>query len=368
MISINSFINGTLRTIINKYIMILYIQLFLISFLISSLFFMIIRSAFIKKFFLKEKLNTSTLTKGSGFEFIPFLEIKIFIITFIFFFFMISYLDTNIIFCSDKETLNLSENTLSSHINVNNPNINIKNLPIPNTVVQGLTNMGLGASMASGASAATAIVKKSSLPLGAKAGAGVAGGILSGASFVGMSAANSVVQNKINRTSESVSSLKVEVEPSSKVSFLVVDPDVKTSTSSVSSHFKIHSSLEPNEIPDPFTAQTVMDLMNATLILNIVIIYLLILLLTFLIGKLAVNNQLELNWIKILPFGEKIYYILMKLLKMWGKSSFFFIFFIWLMLIIASVFSTYFLYVLITNFDSISEVYQNTKINLPKNS
>src|SRR5882672_6873689 len=125
MISINSFINGTLRTIINKYIMILYIQLFLISFLISSLFFMIIRSAFIKKFFLKEKLNTSTLTKGSGFEFIPFLEIKIFIITFIFFFFIIfyffkniifffffffiiSYLDTNIIFCSDKETLNLS--------------------------------------------------------------------------------------------------------------------------------------------------------------------------------------------------------------------------------------------------------------------
>jgi len=50
-----------------------------------------------------------------------------------------------------------------------------------------------------------------------------------------------------------------------------------------------------------------MDLMNATLILNIVIIYLLILLLTFIIGKLVVNNQLELNWIKILPFGEKIY-------------------------------------------------------------
>jgi len=111
---------------------------------------MIIRSAFIKNFFLKEKLNTSTLTKGSGFEFIPFLEIKIFIIKFIFFFLMISYLDTNIIFCSDKETLNLSESTLSGNINVNNPNINIKNLPIPNTVVQGLTNMGLGASMASG--------------------------------------------------------------------------------------------------------------------------------------------------------------------------------------------------------------------------
>jgi len=128
MIYINSFINGTLRIIINKHIMILYIQLFLISFFISSLFFMIIRSAFIKNFFLKEKLNTSTLTKGSGFEFIPFLEIKIFIITFIFFFLMISYLDTNIIFCSDKETLNLSESTLSGNINVNNPNINIKNL------------------------------------------------------------------------------------------------------------------------------------------------------------------------------------------------------------------------------------------------
>jgi len=36
-----------------------------------------------------------------------------------------------------------------------------------------------------------------------------------------------------------------------------------------------------------FTAQTVMDLMNATIDLNIVIIYLLILLLTFIIGKFS---------------------------------------------------------------------------------
>jgi len=107
-----------------------------------------------------------------------------------------------------------------------------------------------------------------------------------------MSAANSVVQNQINRTSKSISSLKVEVEPSSNLSVLVLDPNVKPSTSSVSSNFKINSPSEPNEISDPFTAQTVMDLMNATLILNIVIIYLLILLLTFIIGKLVVNNQL----------------------------------------------------------------------------
>jgi len=61
--------------------------------------------------------------------------------------------------------------------------------------------------------------------------------MLSGASFVGMSAANSVVQNQINRTSKSISSLKVEVEPSSNLSVLVLDPNVKPSTSSVSSNF-----------------------------------------------------------------------------------------------------------------------------------
>jgi len=284
----------------------------------------------------------------------PFFQVKLFITLTLFFFFLFSYLDLNIVFCVENDKINLGENTVSGNINIHNPNINI-----PSSLAQGLNNLGLGASIGSGASSAAAVVKKTSLPVGAKLGAVAAGGLLGGSIFLGATAANAVIHTNVKTTTTSSSS---ESLPSSQNT----SGTSSQSKSSVDSGNVINSPLEPTEMTDTFTAQTVMDLLNATLIINLVMVYLLVLFIIFILGKLVINNQLELNWIKSLPLGDKIHSLVIKILQTWGKSSLFFIFYIWLMLVLASVFSSYFIYVLITNFDSISEVYQNTKGVLTK--
>ena len=335
------------KDINNTIIMNLSLSLFLISFLINVFLFMIISSSFFGKFF-----EQSTLKLINA----PFFQVKLFITLTLFFFFLFSYLDLNIVFCVENEKINLGENTVSGNINVHQPNINI-----PSSVAQGLNNLGLGASIGSGASSAAAVVKKTSLPVGAKLGAVAAGGLLGGSFYLGAAAANAVIQKNLKTTTKSSSSGSL---PSSQHKLRGIPSD--KSNSSGESGNLIKSPLEPTEMTDTFTAQTVMDLLNATLIINLVMVYLLVLFIIFILGKLVINNQLELNWIKSLPLGDKIHYLVIKILKIWGKSSLFFIFYIWFMLVLASVFSSYFIYVLITNFDSISEVYQNTKGVLTK--
>jgi len=107
-------------------------------------------------------------------------------------------------------------------------------------------------------------------------------------------------------------------------------------------------------------AQDAIDFLQSLLILYGVIIYLLITLMAFFIGIMTVYNNINIIWIKNLPDGNKIYFILIKLFKYWSKSSFMFFMLNWISLILIVTYSTYYLNRFIENFDSICNIYVNT--------
>ena len=74
------------------------------------------------------------------------------------------YLDVNIVFLDGDEDLvnklSKPEVKISDNINIHNPNISIPAEPLS----RGLSNVGIGAAVAGGMSAASTIIQKSSLP------------------------------------------------------------------------------------------------------------------------------------------------------------------------------------------------------------
>lgn len=85
-------------------------------------------------------------------------------------------------------------NLEGSSVHVHNPNINVNTTAL----AKGLTNVGVGAAIAGGMSAASSVVKTTALPPAVKFGTVVAGGAAAGVLVTAANAANSITQAKIN--------------------------------------------------------------------------------------------------------------------------------------------------------------------------
>lgn len=233
------------------------------------------------------------------------------------------YLKNNVEYCLDEETEKKLMNVSGNTININNPNINI-----PGSIAKALTNIGAGAAIGGGMSAAANAVKASSLPISIKFGATVAGGVAAGAILTATNAANTITQNKI------------EANPSSK-------------NDSGSSY--LDKSVIENIESNYATIDTVMVFLNSNFILHIAILYLLFALGILYLCDKVVKNKWELMFIKNI-FGERFYSLVVKGINYTSKSNQIWMLAIWIMLVLSTLASIYFGYFLLNNIYIISEI------------
>ena len=193
--------------------------------------------------------------------------------------------------------------------------------------------------MAAGMTAVGHIAKSSNMPLGVKIGATAAGGAIAGCLFVVTNAINTLVQRKVEDKTSS--------------------PGPGPSSNSSNDSYPASSVLEDSE-NNSSTIETIMDLLNSNLVLNMCILYLLVALAVLFISTKVVSKKYNLTFIKNI-FGERFYYYFIKGLSYTNKSNEIWMFIVWILLIIASLGTTYIAYLLITHIDIISETYQNSK-------
>jgi hypothetical protein len=92
-----------------------------------------------------------------------------------------------------KPKVNVTTGDVSNSVTIKDSTINI-----PNAVATGLTNLGTGAAVAAGDKAGASIVKAGGLSPGAKLGVVIASGLSGGTIVMGINAANSIFQKKID--------------------------------------------------------------------------------------------------------------------------------------------------------------------------
>lgn len=97
-------------------------------------------------------------------------------------------------------------------------------------------------------------------------------------------------------------------------------------------------------VPDFFINENIRDYLYSDLILHKVIIFLLFILIYSYISLLVVNDKLNLNSLKNLPFGINLYNISIKLFSDWNKISLLFFIIILIFLLISSLITTYYWY------------------------
>ena len=175
------------------------------------------------------------------------------LVTLIYFYFS----DASIDYLLDKNTEDklIAAKQATSGVHVHNPNISVSA-----NVANALGSVGVGAAAGGGMTVAAKIAKTSSLPVSAKLGVVVAGGISAGAIAVGSSAALNVIN---------------AIKPSKP--------------SSDSKDFPVKS------VEDNFDYENIMALLNSEYVLLILIVYLLICLLVLYIIGIAVINKSSIS-------------------------------------------------------------------------
>lgn len=233
------------------------------------------------------------LKKLPNFIFNPiYLKSNIFIILMLILFAYIWYINVNILYCLDDETA----------IKIANANSNNNKRNIIGSVATSIGGLGVGLVIAKGVSA----VISSPIPLSAKVGICMVGGVAGQKLFASLSAKNT----KVKKTPESI--------PYSN------DNDGSYPASSM---------LDSGD--DNFTTMgTIIDLIDYNLILNICIYNLLFVLLILFITSKARTNQLSLIFIKN-NFGERIHNFVIKILSFTSKSNKAWIIIILILLILA---------------------------------
>lgn len=96
-----------------------------------------------------------------------------------------------------------------------------------------------------------------------------------------------------------------------------------------------------------------LEILQNSFLLSILISILLLLILAFLFFKFIANKDYKFNWIKKLYFGDKIHYFIMKILALWGKTSLLWVFLGLIFIIIVNLFNSFFLFYLLNEFKNI---------------
>lgn len=225
----------------------------------------------------------------------------------------------------DKKLMDVSGN----NVNINNPNINI-----PGSVAKALTNIGTGAAIGGGMSAAANVIKGSALPPSVKLLASMAGGVAAGAIVVGTNAANSITQSSIKSKSS-----------------------ISKKDNSDSGSYTANSPIDDLE-SDSATIDTVMTFLASNLVLHLAILYLLFALAFLYLCNKAIKNKWEFLFIRNI-FGVRFYNLFMKGLNFTSKTNQIWMLVIWIMLVLSNIGSLCFAYFLLNYIDVISEIIQS---------
>lgn len=302
-------------------------KIFLFSFLSSFSILSVIMSGFFGETL---KIYTSKILSNNKFEYylilITCLEI-IFIICFILYFY-----NTVVFLDDEKITLN-ADNTVFNFY--------------------GLTSFGktLGntAAFNGGLLAAAKIIKNGSYPLGFKD------------LFVGIGGVSSLLvrlrRRNINtfydgKTSTTNVDLRAEIKIYSKNDTVSTNLNGKFVETKDDIKFEANSPLEDGDLFNNYVSNLLEILQNSFLI-SVLISVLLLLIFAFLFIKFIADKDYKFNWIKNLYLGDKIHYLVVKILALWGRTSILWVFLGLLFIIIINLFNSFFLFYLLNEFNNI---------------
>jgi len=199
---------------------------------------------------------------------------------------------------------------------------------------------GTEAGIFTGLSATTGkLAKSSSLPLGSKLTVSIGGGVLGLLVFKGIQYKSSYIrpQSRITVQADSVKS-NVSIS-SSEAEKLIVTKDKS---------FPAKSMLDPNDnIGDKdfyIIAKEGVEVLIIDYYIHLVIIYLVVSVIIFLTMKYLSEYDIKLDFVKKLPFGNNIYLVLNKLKDLWSKTTIIWIYVSLFLILIGTLFSSWFIY------------------------
>lgn len=289
--------------------MIFYLHIYIVSFLISVIVHFLINYGLLGNDVI-EKYNTKTNYKNI---FILFIVISCIFYTF--------WPDT-VVYFSDGEIDKVLANVKDNNVNIHNPTINI-----PSSIGNAIASLGVGGAVSGGMTSGSALMK-SGAPLGVKLGVTAIGGAVGGALFVSANYMNTIAQKKAGYSS------------------------IKSSSDPTFSAKSIFDAGDNNQ-----DLEAVLGLLNVNIILHICILYLLLALALLYISN---NMKLNTNFLKEV-FGENVHNLIIKLLLYFNRTNKIWIVIIWIILIIACLWTLYISNYIHLNMDIMSEIYQNSK-------
>lgn len=239
-----------------------------------------------------------------------------FLILFLLILLLVSSIDLPVEYCLDGE-IDDKLKAMNNSVHIHNPNIKISN-----NMANALSNVGVGAAVGAGMGAGAKILKTSSLPVTAKFGIIVAGGVSAGVITTGTSAMMSIINSK-NKS--------------------------PASSSSTDTNFPAKS------IDDNMDIDYVMTLLNSQFILNIIIVYLVVSLLILYILDIAVKNNWEFSFLKR-NMSTSMYKFYISAIKFSSKSNKAFLLLAWVLLFICCISSLLFSSFILNNIDIISSI------------
>ena len=252
-------------------------------------------------------------------------------------------------------------NLEGSSVNIHNPNINVNTTAL----AKGLTNVGVGAAVAGGMSAASSIVKTTALPPVVKFGTVVAGGAAAGVLVTAANAANSITQAKIN------SSIPTSGPGGSNAGGYSCDVGYNTSNTGNTGNNTTNTftgsdnwSLDDCVAFSAYDDDSVMVLLNSNFVLHIIILYLLFNLVILLSSRLIIQGSLKLAFVKNI-FGDHIHKLVVKAIDYISTFNNVWIWIIVVLLTISSIGSLSISYFILNNIDIISDLVKPTNSSTP---
>jgi hypothetical protein len=267
-----------------------------------------------------------------------YLEFNVFIVCMFILFILVVYIGINVIYCIDEETSKNLVNVKDNNINIHNPNIYV-----PGSLAKAIGGIGIGGAVAGGMHSIASLTKLGGMPLGAKIIAVATGGTIAGTLFVATNAMNTIVQRGLDNSKSLNSNLSNNTTNGSE------NNGPYTASSMIDSGDNNSSIMD-----------TVMDLLNSNLIINMASLSLLLALAVLFVSSKVAGKKWGLIFVKNI-FGESFHKFLIKTLSFTSKYNEAWMLIIWILLVVATLGSIYIAQFLITHIDLISEIYQNSK-------
>lgn len=161
----------------------------------------------------------------------------------------------------------------------------------------------------------------------------------------GMSAV--VAFNLTKKTMEE--SLPNVVNLNAEVEYLSTNKKSTATVDAILTEGNDFSADSPVEQGDSSVYTNILDILDNSLILSVLIVILIIMVIIFFTFKLISDMNITFPWIKKIYFGDRLHNFLIHLISLWGKTSFAWGYFGLLLILIFSIINTHALYVLYQN-------------------